>query len=191
MPMAVSFLSAGVTWRLIYEEDPEPRPRQRRRAGHRDVVRPPGRASGRPPLRRGAAADPGQGYVTSDAFAPGDTARARPGRDPARRRSRRTPQTAAPPTTAAERRSPAPSGSTSRPAAAGSKGEIDPREKGLPASRSRRSQGDEVVASASDGAATGRSSIDGLRAGRLPAAARRRRTSASPSAGSRGSAPRW
>ena len=42
MPMAVSFLSAGVTWRLIYEEDPQLGVANAAARGVADVVRPPG-----------------------------------------------------------------------------------------------------------------------------------------------------
>ncbi len=75
MPMAVSFLSAGVTWRLIYEEDPQLGIANAAARGVADVVRPPGPV---PPGARPSDEDllqpEGQSYITSTSFAPGDTA---------------------------------------------------------------------------------------------------------------------
>ena len=42
MPMAISFLSAGVTWRLIYEQDPQIGLANATVGAVVDVVRPPG-----------------------------------------------------------------------------------------------------------------------------------------------------
>jgi alpha-glucoside transport system permease protein len=75
MPMAVSFLSAGVTWRLIYEEDPQLGIANAAARAVADAVRPPGPV---PPGARPSDEDllrpEGQSYITSTTFAPGDTA---------------------------------------------------------------------------------------------------------------------
>src|SRR5207247_981475 len=74
MPMAVSFLSAGVTWRLIYEEDPQLGLANAAAREVADVVRPPGPVPGAHPSDEEALRPEGQGYITSGTFAPGDTA---------------------------------------------------------------------------------------------------------------------
>src|SRR6266480_3281360 len=74
MPMAVSFLSAGVTWRLIYEEDPQLGLANAAAREVADVVRPPGVVPGAHPSDEESLRPEGQGYITSGTFAPGDTA---------------------------------------------------------------------------------------------------------------------
>jgi alpha-glucoside transport system permease protein len=75
MPMAVSFLSAGVTWRLIYEEDPQLGIANAAARGVADVVRPPGPVPpGARPSNEELLQPEGQSYITSTTFAPGDTA---------------------------------------------------------------------------------------------------------------------
>src|SRR4051794_1561817 len=49
MPIAVSFLSAGVTWRLIYEDDPQLGVANAVARGVAGVVRPPGPVPGARP----------------------------------------------------------------------------------------------------------------------------------------------
>ena len=49
MPMAISFLSAGVTWRLIYEQDPEVGLANATARGVVGIVRPPGELPGARP----------------------------------------------------------------------------------------------------------------------------------------------
>jgi alpha-glucoside transport system permease protein len=73
MPMAVSFLSAGVTWRLIYEEDPQLGLANAAARGIADVVRPPGPILGARPSDEELLRPEGEGYVTSGTFSPGDT----------------------------------------------------------------------------------------------------------------------
>ena len=46
MPMAISFLSAGVTWRLIYEEEPDLGLANAAAGAVVNVFQPPGEVSG-------------------------------------------------------------------------------------------------------------------------------------------------
>jgi len=73
MPMAISFLSAGVTWRLIYEQDPDVGIANAAVGAVVDTVRPPGslpgaRASDEETVEAAAGA-----LQTAEPVAPGDT----------------------------------------------------------------------------------------------------------------------
>ena len=74
MPMAVSFLSAGVTWRLIYEENPNLGLANAAARGIANIVRPPGGLPGARPSEEDLLQPQGGAYVTSGSFSPGDTA---------------------------------------------------------------------------------------------------------------------
>jgi alpha-glucoside transport system permease protein len=74
MPMAVSFLSAGVTWRLIYEEDPQLGLANAAALGAASIVHPPGVIEGARPSDEDLLQPEDEGYITTDGFAPGDTA---------------------------------------------------------------------------------------------------------------------
>jgi alpha-glucoside transport system permease protein len=74
MPMAVSFLSAGVTWRLIYEEDPQLGLANAAASGVAGIVHPPGVIEGARPSDEHLLQPEDDGYITSDGLAPGDTA---------------------------------------------------------------------------------------------------------------------
>ena len=140
MPMAISFLSAGVTWRLIYEQDPEIGLANATVGAVVDVVRPPGVLPGARPSQDEQELEPtADGAVQlAGSVAPGDTATARPGGDPSRSRCPPTPCRRSMPR-APRAASPAPSGWTSRPAAAARPGVIEPEREGTP--RRRRGGG--------------------------------------------------
>jgi alpha-glucoside transport system permease protein len=75
MPMAISFLSAGVTWRLIYEQDPSIGLANATVGAVVDIVRPPGELPG----ARASQEDqlipaPGGGIQASSSIAAGETA---------------------------------------------------------------------------------------------------------------------
>jgi len=70
----VSFLSAGVTWRLIYEEDPQLGLANAAARGVASIVHPPGVIEGARPSDEDLLQPEDNGYITSDGFAPGDTA---------------------------------------------------------------------------------------------------------------------
>jgi alpha-glucoside transport system permease protein len=75
MPMAVSFLSAGVTWRLIYEEDPKLGLANAAVQGVTSVFRPPGPYPDARPSEEKVLEPRGDGgYVSTGTFAPGQSA---------------------------------------------------------------------------------------------------------------------
>ena len=76
MPMAISFLSAGVTWRLIYEQDPKIGLANATVGAVVDVVRPPGVLPGARPSQDEQELEPtADGAVQlAGSVAPGDTA---------------------------------------------------------------------------------------------------------------------
>jgi alpha-glucoside transport system permease protein len=79
MPMAISFLSAGVIWRLVYEGDPQRGLANAALAAVVEVFRPPGEYVGaRPRADSGLENRSGNpdtpAYVTKSAFTPGGSA---------------------------------------------------------------------------------------------------------------------
>jgi alpha-glucoside transport system permease protein len=74
MPMAISFLSAGVTWRLIYEQDPGLGLANAAARSLVDVFHPPGAFPGARPSQEDVLTAQGEGYATSGTFSAGDTA---------------------------------------------------------------------------------------------------------------------
>ena len=162
MPMAVSFLSAGVTWRLIYEENPDLGLANAAVQGVADVVRPPGNLPGARPTDEELLRPQGESYVTSASFSPGDTAE--------------LGLVAIP-----QELLPAEAQAASAPSAAadgiagtvwldftvgggGEKGSIDPTERGLPGVEVEAVQGTTVAGSASTDPG-GRFAITGLAPG--------------------------
>jgi alpha-glucoside transport system permease protein len=162
MPMAVSFLSAGVTWRLIYEEDPQLGLANAAAQGVADVVRPAGPVPGARPSDAKLLLPEGEGYITSGTYAPGDTAE--------------LGLVAIPPDLI-----PPEAQNASAPAAdaggiagtvwvdfatggGGESGVVDPNEKGLPGVQVEAVQGDAVVGTATTGP-DGRFVIAGLSQG--------------------------
>ena len=74
MPMAVSFLSAGVIWRLVYERDPGLGLANAVLRGVVDVFRRPGPYPGARPSEPGLLTAEGGGFVSTRAYAPGEVA---------------------------------------------------------------------------------------------------------------------
>jgi alpha-glucoside transport system permease protein len=77
MPMAISFLSAGVIWRLVYEGDPSRGLLNAGVGGVIDVFRAPGPYPGARPSDEEALVPEGSdrnGFITTESFSPGDTA---------------------------------------------------------------------------------------------------------------------
>jgi alpha-glucoside transport system permease protein len=162
MPMAVSFLSAGVTWRLIYEENPNLGLANAAAQGIANVFSPPGELPGARPSDEEALRPLGGGYVTSAPLSPGDTAELGlvaipPEEIPA------GAQTAEAPAAAAD----AIDGTVwldFTTGGGGEKGSIDPTEKGLPGVEVEAVRGTEVAGSATTDD-TGRFAISGLAPG--------------------------
>ncbi|MEV5974047.1 ABC transporter permease subunit [Streptomyces sp. NPDC051921] len=149
LPMAVSFLAAGIIFRLAYEQNPDRGVLNAAIVGVHDVFAPP---SPYPTARaregRGLSGSPGQGYTTGEV---------RPGDDVVLPFVGVAPE--AVPGRAAPARTPAPSaGSLSgavyldfTPGAGGRQGRIDPKERGLPGVTVEVLRGGTVVASAHTG----------------------------------------
>lgn len=75
MPMAISFLSAGVTWRLIYEQDPDLGLANAAAGAVVSVFRPPGELPGARPSEEQALITTGDGGLTApEAVGIGETA---------------------------------------------------------------------------------------------------------------------
>ena len=74
MPMAISFLAAGVIFRLVYEHDPERGVANAVVTGIVDAVREPGPYSSARPRNTDLLRPDGKAYVTSVPFSPGSTA---------------------------------------------------------------------------------------------------------------------
>jgi alpha-glucoside transport system permease protein len=64
MPMAISFLSAGVTWRLIYEEEPDLGLANATVGAVVNVFQPPGAVAGARSSQEDAVAESGEGGLT-------------------------------------------------------------------------------------------------------------------------------
>jgi alpha-glucoside transport system permease protein len=171
MPMAVSFLSAGVTWRLIYEEDPQLGLANAAARGIAGIVHAPGVIEGARPSDEDRLQPEDKGYITSETLASGDTAELGlvaipPDRIPA------AASTAAAPVAN-------PSGIAGTvwvdftTGGGGEAGVIDPTERGLPGVEVEAVQGGAVAGTGSTGP-DGRFLISGLAQGeyqlRLPPA---------------------
>jgi alpha-glucoside transport system permease protein len=74
MPMAISFLSAGVIWRLMYDEDPKIGLLNAASQGISNVVGEPGRYPGARPSDQELFTAQGKAFVTTKTFSPGQTA---------------------------------------------------------------------------------------------------------------------
>ena len=72
MPMAISFLSAGVTWRLIYEQDPDIGVANAAVGAVADVVRPPGALPGARASDEEAITTTDGALQTAETVAPGE-----------------------------------------------------------------------------------------------------------------------
>jgi alpha-glucoside transport system permease protein len=162
MPMAVSALSAGVIWRVVYEQDPT---RGTANAAIRsvvDVFRPPGNYPDARPRDDQLLKAQGKALVTTTSFGPGDTVLLGfvgipPDLVP------KDAQTAAPPATAPD----AIVGTVWLDFAPGGGGEqnaVDPNEQGLPGMKVEAVQNGSVVGTATSDA-QGRFTISGLSGG--------------------------
>jgi alpha-glucoside transport system permease protein len=171
MPMAISFLSAGVTWRLIYEQDPKLGLANATVGAVLDVFRPPGELAGaRPSDEQQLGPAPGGGLQTTGSVSVGETTT--------------LGLVAIPPEDIPADSEPAAEPTSDPGAIAGSvwldfstggggqKGVIDPTERGLPGVDVEAVSGGEVVASATT-AADGTFLLEGVPQGgvevRLPA----------------------
>ena len=74
MPMAISFLSAGVIWRLVYEQDPGLGLANAVVRAAVDLFRPPGPYPGARPSIPGLLSPEGDGFVSTRTYGPGDAA---------------------------------------------------------------------------------------------------------------------
>jgi alpha-glucoside transport system permease protein len=162
MPMAVSFLSAGVTWRLIYEENPNLGLANAAARGIVDTFSPPGELPGARPSDEQQLRPQGESYVTSGSLSPGDTAELGLVAIP----SEEIPagaQTAAPPSAVAD----GIAGTVWLDftiGGGGEKGSLDPTEKGLPGVEVEAVRGADVAGSATTDD-SGRFAITGLSPG--------------------------
>jgi alpha-glucoside transport system permease protein len=73
MPMAISFLAAGVIFRFVYEQDPDRGVANAVVTSVVDSVRPPGDYPTARPSQRAAVRPTDGGFSTTGRFAPGDT----------------------------------------------------------------------------------------------------------------------
>jgi alpha-glucoside transport system permease protein len=97
MPMAISFLAAGVIWRLVYEQDPQRGLANAMAQGVVHVFQSPGDYAGARPSEEQVLQPQGQAIVTSGTFSPGETAELglvaiRPDRLPPGAQNARRPQ---------------------------------------------------------------------------------------------------
>ncbi len=74
LPMAISFLSAGVIWRLVFELDPQLGLANAALRSLVSIVQPPGPYPGARPSRPPLLSDGHGGFLTRDRYAPGETA---------------------------------------------------------------------------------------------------------------------
>lgn len=73
MPMAISFLSAGVIWRLVYQDDPQLGLANAGLQAISKVITPPGEYPTARPSNPAFLKPQGQTYATVKSFTPGDT----------------------------------------------------------------------------------------------------------------------
>jgi alpha-glucoside transport system permease protein len=162
MPMAISFLSAGVIWRLVYDQDPDKGLANAIVVGTVDIFKPPGPYPDARPSIPNQFRPQGKALVSTKSFSAGGTAQfglvAIPPEEVPRNAAG-----AAPP----QARQGAVSGTVWLDftlGGGGEKGRIDPTEKGLPGVKVDAVSGDNVAGSATSGD-DGRFTIDGLSAG--------------------------
>lgn len=162
MPMAISSLSAGVIWRLVYEQDPHIGLANAASQAVVQVFRAPGNYPGARPSEPNLLKTQGKGFVTTKTFSAGDTAL--------------LGLVAIPPDEL-----PSDAGTAAQPRATpggiagtvwldfslgggGTKGQVDPKERGLPGAKVEALRGTSVAGSAvSD--PDGRFAITGLSPG--------------------------
>lgn len=150
MPMAISFLSAGVIWRLVYQRDPSLGLANGIVRVGVNLFRPPGPYFGARPSMPGLLSPVGDGFLSLRTYRPGDVAG--------------FGLVAIPPSLLQNRAArAAPPGATARsiqgvvwldftPGGGGKRGVIDPSENGLPGVRVQALLGGRMVAAAVTGA---------------------------------------
>jgi alpha-glucoside transport system permease protein len=170
LPMAISFLAAGVIFRLVYEEEPEKGLANAVVTNVVDAVRPPGELAGARPSQSDAARRADGGYATTQSFRSGAVV----GLGLAGLTADKVPQNA----TLAR----APTSGEARAlrgvvwldftrGGGGQPGVVDPTERGLPGVKVEAVRGGEVAGTATT-ARDGSFTVDGLERGsyrmRLP-----------------------
>ena len=164
MPMAISFLAAGVIFRLVYEHDPKRGVANAVVTAAVDAVREPGPYPGARPRDEGSLHPQGRAFVTTASFASGQPALLAlvglpPNKVPARARPAFVPE---------ER----PRGITGTvwldfaPGGGGRPGLVDANERGLPEARVEALDDKGKVTAAANTDASGRFHLDGLPDGR-------------------------
>jgi alpha-glucoside transport system permease protein len=166
MPMAISFLSAGVTWRLIYEQDPDVGIANAAVGAVVDVVRPPGFLPGARPSDEDAIEASGGALQTSQPLSAGDTVAIGLVAIP----PQQVPADAAP----AAEPSPAGDGAVSgtvwldfTPGGGGESGRVDDQEQGLPGVAVEAVATDGTVVASGTTAPDGTFTLDGLSGGEV------------------------
>lgn len=163
MPMAISFLSTGVIWRLVYDANPQIGLANALLQGTVDVFRPPGPYPGARPSDTTLLEPRGKGYASGTSFSPGQAAQLGlvaipPDMIPAEAEPARVPAPGGPDTITGAVWLDFTAGG------GGEKGVVDPTEKGLPGVTVQAVSGGDVVGSATSGP-DGSFALTGLSAG--------------------------
>lgn len=163
MPMAISFLSTGVIWRLVYDANPQIGLANALLQGTVDVFRPPGPYPGARPSDTTLLEPRGKGYASGTAFSPGQSAQLGlvaipPDMIPTEAEPARVPAQGGPDTITGVVWLDFTAGG------GGEKGVVDPTEKGLPGVTVQAVSGGDVVGSATSGP-DGSFALTGLSAG--------------------------
>jgi alpha-glucoside transport system permease protein len=166
MPMAISFLAAGVIFRFVYDENPDRGLANAVLRGVGDVVRGPGPYAGARPSQPELAQPAGGGFVWAQTFAPGDAAGlGLVGLPPARLPKRAGPAVAPAPQPGAV------SGTVwldFSPGADTHKGAVDAGERGMPGAKVEALDAAGKVAGSDTTGDSGQFRMGGLDAGRGP-----------------------
>lgn len=164
MPMAISFLAAGVIFRLVYEHDPKRGVANAVVTAAVDAVRKPGPYPGARPRDDGSIRPQGRAFVTAASFSPGEAAPLAlvgipPGQVPSRAGPAAVPEAPSEGIAGAVWLDFAPSGG-------GRPGVVDASERGLPDVRVEALDDRGKVAATATSDAKGRFRLGGLEDGR-------------------------
>jgi alpha-glucoside transport system permease protein len=164
MPMAISFLAAGVIFRFVYEQDPQRGIANAVVTSVEDLIHPPGDYPGARPSQPASVRAAGGGYRTTATFSPGDVARLgllaiRPDEVPSDATRARLPSSAPPRAITGVVWLDFTRGGGGQP------GVVDPTEQGLPHAHVEALRNGDVVAGATSGP-DGRFTFADLDAGR-------------------------